>query len=41
MDLDETLVYNIDEQDDVESTSQSTEKITRRRSAYLGDYVHE
>ena len=40
MDSDETLLYSIDDQDDTESTSQNEEKRTRRRPAYLGDYVH-
>ena len=40
MDLDETLVYNIDDQDDVESASQNKEKRKGRRPAYIGDYVH-
>jgi len=39
MDLDETLLYSIDDQDEVESTSQNKEKRTRKRPAYLGDYV--
>lgn len=39
MDLDETLLYSIDDQDEVESTSHNKEKRTRKRPTYLGDYV--
>ena len=37
--LDETLLYSIDDQDEVESTSHNKEKRTRKRPTYLGDYV--
>ena len=40
-DLDETLVYDIEDQDKAESTSQNKDKRARKRPAYLEDYVQE